>query len=174
MRKLLFITPGLFLMFCLWFVGCTNQNQSQSYKETEKLHQDSVIQFINGYVDEIWNKGDFSKAEKYWGPDFRNGFAPELKIGPDGMREQIKPFLASFDSIHFKIGDIMVDGNKVSFWVEITAIHTGEFMGIPPTNKPVKFREAAWYEMKDGKLDVVYGFVDWMMFFEQIGQFPEM
>lgn len=174
MKKLLFITPGLFLMFGFLFFGCTNQNPGQSYKEAEKLHQDSVKQFIADYVDEIWNKGDFSKAEKYWGPDFRNGFAPELKIGPDGMMEQVKPLLAALDSIHFEIKDIMVDGNKVSLWIEITAKHTGELFGIPPTNKQVKFREAAWYEMKDGKLDVVYGFVDWMMFFEQVGQFPEM
>lgn len=172
MKRLLFITTGLF--FCLSFFSCTNQNHNQLGLEAEKLHQDSVKQFIADYVEEIWNQGDFSKAEKYWGPDFRNGFAPELKIGPEGMMKQVQPFLAAFDSIHFEIEDIMVDGNKVSFWINITAKHTGEMFGIPSTNKHVKFREAAWYEMKDGKLDVVYGFVDWMMFFEQVGQFPEM
>jgi len=163
----------LLSVLCLFF-SCTNQNHNQSGIDAEQLHQDSVKQFITDYIDEIWNQGDFSKAEKYWGPDFRNGFAPELKIGPEGMMQQIKPFLAAFDSLHFEIGDMMVDGNKVSFWIEISGKHTGKFYGIPPTNKAIKFREAAWYEMKDGKLDVVYAFMDLMMLFEQLGQFPKI
>lgn len=168
-------TTSLFLITIVFaFFSCTNQNHKISGLEAEKLHQDSVKQFIIDYVNEIWNKDDFSKAEKYWGPEFRNGFAPELKIGPEGMMQQIKPFLAAFDSLHFEIGDMMVDGNKVSFWIEITGKHTGEFYGIQPTNKAIKFREAAWCKMKDRKLDVVYAFMDLVMLFKQLGQFPKM
>lgn len=131
-------------------------------------------QFIHEYVEEIWNKGDFSNVDKYWGSDFKNVFAPQFAHGPEGMKNQVAYFLNAFESIQFRIMDLIIEDDKVAMWVEISAIHTGELFGIKPTNKQVKFREAAWYKIKNGKLDEVYPFVDWNMLFEQLGQYPEI
>lgn len=140
----------------------------------DKNNQAITSQFIHEYIEEIWNKGDFSKAEKYWGSDFKNVFAPQFAHGPEGMKKQVAYFLNAFDSIHFKIMDLMIEDDKVSMWIEISATHTGDIFGIKPTNKSVKFREAVWYKLKDGKLDEVYPFVDWNSLFEQLGQYPEL
>jgi len=137
-------------------------------------HADRVKQFIKDYIQEIWNKRDFTKADKYWGADFRNVFAPQFEHGPEAMKSQVAYFLSAFDPFHFEIKDIMLDGNKISMWVEISGTHTGELFGIQPTNKQVLFREAVWYTMKDGKLDEVYPFVDWNSFFEQLGEYPKL
>ena len=153
-------------------IGCTNNTQPVQGKVDPGAKEDSIKQFVYDYVEDIWNNKDFSNADKYWGPEFRNGFAPELGSGPEAMKKQVESFLEAFDPFHFEIKDIMVEGNKVSMWIDVTAIQSGDFMGIKATNKEVIFREAAWYEMKDGKFDVVYGFVDWNMLFQQLGEYP--
>lgn len=56
---------------------------------------------------------------------------------------------------HFEIKDMIIEGDKISMWIEISGTHTGELFGIKPTNKEVKFHEAVWYKMKEGKLQTV-------------------
>lgn len=137
-------------------------------------HEDSIKQWIQQYLDEIWNKGEFSHSEKYWGPEFVNVFSPESGKGPEAMQKQVAYFLEAFDSIRFELKDILVKDNKIAAWVEITGKHTGELFGILPTFKEVKFREAVWYTLKDNKLNEVYPFVDWNSLFIQLGSYPEL
>lgn len=155
----------------LSLVACNTNNYEQNRMQQ---HQDSVITWLHNYIDEIWNRRDFSKADTYWGPDFRNVFAPQLPTGPEAMKQQVAYFLNAFEPFHFEVKDIMVQGDKVAMWIEISGTHTGELFGIKPTHKKVKFREAVWYKMKDGKLDEVYPFVDWNDLFEQLGQYPAL
>lgn len=166
--NLLFILP-----FFLILSSCVNTNQKISSHMPDS-HTDSLKQFIYTYVDEIWNKGNFEHAETYWGPDFRNVFSPGSDHGPEGMQQQVAYFLGAFNPYHFEIKDLMIDGEKVSMWIEITGTHTGELFGIKPTHKQVMFREAVWYKLKNGKLDEVYPFVDWNSLFLQLGTYPEI
>lgn len=155
------------------FYGCQNA-EKLTPKKNSIMNNDQIRQWYLSYIDEIWNKRDFTNAEKYWGADFKNVFAPQFEHGPAGMKKQVEYFLDAFDSFHFEIKDMMVDGDKISIWAEITGKHTGELFGIKATGREVMFREAAWYKLKDGKLDEVYPFVDWNTLFEQLGQYPTL
>ena len=162
---------------CFILAACNNSIQSDNQNKNDimvKQHQDSIKQWYLNYIDEVWNKRNFTNADKYWGKDFKNVFAPQFEHGPNGMKNQVAYFLNAFDSFHFEIKDIMIDGDKISVWAEISGKHTGELFGIKPTGKEVKFREAAWYKIKDGKLDEVYPFVDWNTLFEQLGEYPAL
>jgi predicted ester cyclase len=166
----------LILTFCpllIYFYSCQNAEKSSPAKNNS-MNNDQLKEWYLSYIDEIWNKRDFTKADKYWGADFKNVFAPQFEHGPAGMKNQVEYFLDAFDSFHFEIKDMMVDGDKISIWAEITGKHTGELFGIKATGREVKFREAAWYKLKDGKLDEVYPFVDWNTLFEQLGQYPAL
>lgn len=164
---------ALMLITGLSLITACNNSQTKNQTITMTDHQDSIKQWFHQYIDDVWNKGDFSHADKYWGKDFRNAFAPQFAPGPESMKKQVAYFLNAFSSFHFEIKDIMIDGDKISVWAEITGRHTGELFGIKPTNKSVKFRESAWYSMKNGKLDEVYPFVDWNSLFEQLGAYPK-
>lgn len=163
----------VFISILFLFSGC-NSNPDISTPAIADRHKDSITNFINEYVRDIWNKGDFTKAEKYWGADFKNIFAPQFPHGPEGMKKQAAYFFKAFTDFHFDIKDILIEGDKISLWAEIRGTHTGELFGIPATNKKVIFREAVWYKMKDGKLDEVYPFVDYNSLFEQLGQYPSL
>lgn len=141
---------------------------------TAVQHEDSIKQWILNYLDEIWNQGNFSRAEYYWGPEFVNVFSPESGKGPEAMKQQVAYFLKAFESIHFELKDIIIRENKIAAWVVITGKHTGDLFGIKATQKEVKFREAVWYTLKDGKLNEVYPFVDWNDLFRQLGTYPEL
>lgn len=171
------IATTLFASF-VFLSACDNLNSSSTNQNEKnimtKQHEDSIKQFIYHYVDDVWNKRDIASANKYWGNDFKNVFAPQLEHGPEGMKKQVAYFLNAFAPFHFEIKDIMIDGDKISAWCEISGTHTGELFGIKATMKEVRFREAVWWRMKDGKLDEVYPFVDWNSLFEQLGEYPKL
>lgn len=169
MRNLILILASALLILS----SCQNTEKPNSSTKII-MTKDSIKQWYLTYIDEVWNKRNFSVADKYWGADFKNVFAPQFAHGPEGMKNQVEYFLNAFESFHFEIKDIMIEGDKISVWAEITGKHTGELFGIKPTGKEVKFREAAWYKLKDGKLDEVYPFVDWNTLFEQLGQYPAL
>jgi len=51
----------------------------------------------------------------------------------------------------------------------MTAIFTGEFMGIPPTGKQIKNQGATFYRFKDGKEVEALPFSDMLSFYQQLG-----
>ena len=161
----------LLLVIGVVLTACSNNSRNQN---STAAQNDSTKQFVRRYINEVWNNRDFSKTDKYWGADFKNVFALQYPHGAEGMKTQVAYFLAAFDTFHFDVQDIIVEGDKVAAWVEITGTHTGELFGIKPTNKQVKFREAFIYKIVDGKLDEVYPFVDWNSLFMQLGQYPDM
>jgi len=142
MKRQLKYLVGTLIVSCLILTDCNNSNPSANKNETltmNKQHQDSIKQFLHDYVEEIWNKRDFSKADKYWGSDFRNVFAPQFDHGPEGMKKQVDYFLSAFEPFHFEIMEIMIVGDKISMVIEISGTHTGELFVINTTNKLVKF-----------------------------------
>ena len=169
--KILFLLYFLILQFC----SCMPAQDHKGPGNPGSLsREDSLKQWIQQYIDEIWNNRDFSNADQYWGPEFMNVFNPEAGKGPGAMRQQVDYFMKAFESFRFDLKDILVEGDKVAIWFEISGRHTGELFGIPATNREGRFREAAWYTIKDGKLHEVYPFVDWNQVFTQLGAYPKI
>lgn len=164
------------ILFCsLILLSCMQpQNPKPLETQVSNIRSDSIKQWITRYLEEVWNKRDFTNADKYWGPEFVNVFSPESGKGPEAMRQQVDYFLKAFENSHFELKNILVQGDQVALWIEISGKHTGELFGIPATHKEVRFREAVWYTLKNGKLHEVYPFVDWNDLFRQLGKYPTL
>jgi predicted ester cyclase len=60
------------------------------------------------------------------------------------------PLRAAFSDRIYNTDKFLVDGEWASCFGHIDAIHSGEFMGIAPTNKRVKIHYTDFWEVKDG------------------------
>lgn len=58
--------------------------------------------------------------------------------GLEGFKELLQGFRTAFSDMHLHVDDMVFSGNKVVTCFTSTGTHDGDFMGIPPTNKPVK------------------------------------
>ncbi|MFZ4428257.1 MAG: ester cyclase [Saprospiraceae bacterium] len=59
--------------------------------------------------------------------------------GPKALETLSKTTLAIFPDFKFNILDIVSEGDLVFARCEVSGTHTGELMGVPPTNKMMKF-----------------------------------
>jgi predicted ester cyclase len=98
------------------------------------MSTDYNLELIHRMYDAL-NAQDLDAHDKYWTEDM-------IWHGPP-----------AFGDVHGIENDIEVaDGNWVAATGFLTATHQGEWLGIPPTGKPVKMRFSDFWLIKDGLL----------------------
>jgi predicted ester cyclase len=76
-------------------------------------------------------------------------------------------FYGAFPDLHQTIEESVADGNAVALSFRATGTHTGDFMGMPATGKPI---DVAGIE--DGKIASLKEIFDAQTLMEQIGAAP--
>jgi predicted ester cyclase len=71
-----------------------------------------------------------------------------------------------FPNLHFRIEDILAEGDKVAYCLTVSGTHKGEFQGIPPTNKKVSFSSTGITNNVDGKVSEDWVDADTMGFMQ--------
>ena len=94
-----------------------------------------------------------NNMEKHFHKDFRwmgnNGCGTKKSLEEFRNNWQL-PLRAAFSDRFYNTDKFLVDGEWASCFGHIDAIHSGEFMGIAPTNKRVKIHYTDFWEVKDG------------------------
>ena len=78
----------------------------------------------------------------------------------------------AFPDLHFKIEDIVAEGDKVAYRLTVSGTHKGEFQGIPPTDKKVSFTSTGISNIADGKVAEDWVDADTMGLMQQIRAIP--
>jgi steroid delta-isomerase-like uncharacterized protein len=60
-------------------------------------------------------------------------------IGRDGLKQSMSRHLHGFPDLHVTVDDIVAEDQKVGIWYTVEGTHRGEFEGIAPTTKRVKW-----------------------------------
>ncbi|MCZ2846233.1 MAG: ester cyclase, partial [Candidatus Bathyarchaeota archaeon] len=91
-------------------------------------------------VEEVWNSGKLELVDEFISTNcIFHTFEKDLK-GPEQFRQYAEELFAVFPDIHFTIEDLIAEGNRVvSHWT-LKVTQKGEFLGIPATNKNIKFQ----------------------------------
>ncbi|MDC1449221.1 ester cyclase [Candidatus Thioglobus sp.] len=94
-----------------------------------------------------------NNMEKHFHKNFRwmgnNGCGTKKSLEEFRNNWQL-PLRAAFSDRIYNTDKFLVDGEWASCFGHIDAIHSGEFMGIAPTNKRVKIHYTDFWEVKDG------------------------
>jgi steroid delta-isomerase-like uncharacterized protein len=77
-------------------------------------------------------------------------FAGTSAVGPDAIEKVNAAFFRAFSDLSFQQESLVIDIDEVALLVHASGTHTGAFMGMPPTNRQVKFRLALFYQLRDG------------------------
>ncbi len=122
------------------------------------------------FIDEVLMTGDVDKVDEFMAPDFVDH---EQMPGSPGGREAPKWFIktmhSAFSDFGYEIQDLIAEGDRVAVRAKIRGTHTGEFMGIPATNKPFEIDTIDVVQMKEGKSVAHWGVTDAMAMMQQLG-----
>lgn len=123
-------------------------------------------------VGMVFSSLDKEAAEKYIHPDFVDHEASEgIGGGPDGYLATARYMNNAFSEATWMPLTIFAAGDKYAMAMEFSGVHTGDFMGVPATGKPVRIRHLHFFRVKDGMAIEHWGARDELTLLDQIGVF---
>ena len=121
---------------------------------------------------EALNRQDLDAHDEFWREDMVwHGPPPFGSIhGRDAFKtEVLVPFYAAFPDYHAKNDIEFANEAWVAATGYVTGTQRGEWMGLPPTNKPMRMRFSDFWSVKDGKLHENWVMVDHVDVLRQLG-----
>jgi predicted ester cyclase len=119
------------------------------------------------------NIGDLDRFDELVDPGFVDHNAlPGQKPGVDGLKDAYRMFSSAFSDLWYTFEDLIAEADKVVGRGVIEGRHTGPFMGIPPSDKVIRWTGTRIFRVADGK--VTDGWIDLDMFgmMMQMGAIP--
>jgi steroid delta-isomerase-like uncharacterized protein len=130
-------------------------------------------QVMHEYLEEFWNNGDFSIAEKTIAP---NAYFHDFEDSPDpipqglaGVKMIYSNFQKAFPDIRMDIDDMIEEGDKVAVRWTVKGTQTGVFQGIPPTYREIDFTGTTIVRIADGKIAEGWQNMDIIKGMQQLG-----
>ena len=136
--------------------------------EEEQRNKEIVTAFVKAT-----NKLELDKLDDMVVEDYvEHQPIPGQPPGREGLKWAYKVFNEPFPDLEFDFADVIAEGDLVVGRGIGEAVNKGSFMGIPPTNKPVKWSGTRLFRMKDGKLVEGWINIDMLGMMQQLGVVP--
>ncbi len=91
-------------------------------------------------VEEVLNQGDLAVADELMSPTcIHHVPGAKLASGPASLWNWVSRTHRIFPDFHAIVEDEFAAGNRVAQRITAYGTHRGEFLGIPPTGRPVEF-----------------------------------
>ena len=130
-----------------------------------KMYTHVWDEIINNRKLDMFNDSNFTKSVVMHA-------SPSDVVGIDSARAYYANYLTGFSDISFTIKDVFGMGNKLVKHWNFKGTHTGNFFGIPATNKKVDIDGATLVRMESGKIAEERDFFDNLEFMQQLGLIP--
>ena len=98
--------------------------------------------------------------------------APGQAPSREGMKPLIEGFAAAFPDLGITIHEVVGAPGRAAVRAEITGTHTGEWFGVPPTNRAFRMPIHEFHHIKDGRITHTWHLEDWFGWLFQVGAWP--
>jgi steroid delta-isomerase-like uncharacterized protein len=99
---------------------------------------------------------------------------PIEATGAEKLKEVFGKLHRAFPDLRIAVEDLIEQGDKVVSRNTVTGTHLGEYMGLPPTGKPVAYNEIFIARVRDGRIAETWGVVDVLSQLRQLGAIPDL
>src|SRR3984957_9617511 len=133
------------------------------------MAQDNAA-IVRGFVEEVITRGNIEAAAQYvWKDVVEQVPLPGQGPGLDGLKDIIRAMRAGFPDIVFSIQEQIAEDDKVASRFQWTGTHTGEFLGIPATGRPVRVWGIVIDRLEDGRIKDTRIIMDTLGMMAQLG-----
>lgn len=161
-------------LFCLIFMvatGCSGPKDVQVADDSaaSAAEKEALVRQVLDLIDERKLDAAFQLYAEdyiYHGPG-----GQELR-GRDGIRGLWDVYLTGFPDLSSTVEDMISQGDKLVLRWTIRGTHTGEFLGVPASNRKITLPITEIFRIADGQLVEAWDQYDRLGLMEQIGGIP--
>jgi predicted ester cyclase len=129
------------------------------------------MQIVRRFIDRYQTAGDKVVLRETISPRLVN--RTPMQDDPPGGVEEVEGifdmFHAAFAEFAVEVHRQFAEGDAVMTYKTFTGTHTGEFQGIPPTGRAVRFDVMDIVRLEDGQIVEHWGVVDQVGLLRQLG-----
>lgn len=128
---------------------------------------------VRRIFEEGMNKQNLDVFDDCFTPGFVNHDMPAPVPGPEGFRQVFGTFMTGVPDMHVTLEEVLAaDDDKVVTRGVFTGTHTGEFMGVPASGKPIEVKFIDIWRIEGGKVAENWVRLDLLALMQQIGALP--
>jgi steroid delta-isomerase-like uncharacterized protein len=141
---------------------------AQRHSEAE-----AVKAVVRRNTEQVQGQGDFALFDELFADDFVDHTA-EPSTTPDkaGVRVLYHRPREAFPDFRPEIHWQTVDGDVVTTYKTYHGTHLGDFLGVAPTGKTIRFETVDAMRVRDGKITDHWGVANLYSVLQQLGQLP--
>jgi predicted ester cyclase len=131
-------------------------------------------QLVEGFIQDLFTRGDLDAVDRYLGPDFMNHDLPFLGApdGPEGMRRAADSFRRACPDWHSDVQLLVTEEDVVVERLVASGTHRGELMGVAPTGAVLVLEGIQIFRIRGDKIVERWGRLDEMGLARQLGLVP--
>jgi pSer/pThr/pTyr-binding forkhead associated (FHA) protein/ketosteroid isomerase-like protein len=137
-------------------------------------HAEAHRALFNRWFEELWNKKNYEITKELVASEFtaHGAGGQDIKQGPDGVAGMVKIWHDAFPDGHMTMDDIITEGDLSTIRMTFRGTHTGEFYGVPASNKPVEVTSIGIDRVVNGKITEGWGELNMLGMMMQMGAIP--
>jgi steroid delta-isomerase-like uncharacterized protein len=122
---------------------------------------------------EVQSGGDFALFDELFADDFLD-HTPQPNCSPDkqGALQLYKVLRTAFPDFHAEIHWQRADGDVIVTYKTYHGTQRGEFLGIAPTGRAIRFETVDAMRVRNGKISEHWGVANLFSVLQQLGAWP--
>lgn len=149
---------------------------SSPKKESDSpaAHAEQHRALFSRWFEELWNKKNYAITRELVASEFtaHGAGGQDIKQGPDGVAGMVKIWHDAFPDGHMTMDDLITEGELSTIRMTFRGTHTGDFYGVPASNKPVEVTSIGIDRVVNGKISEGWGELNMMGMMMQMGAIP--
>jgi steroid delta-isomerase-like uncharacterized protein len=128
------------------------------------------------YVEEVWKDENLDIADEVFAEKYlsHQSDGTVLERGPEDVKKFVTEYRSAFSDIEDVVEDMIGEGDKVVTRWTLRATHTGEFRGIPATDKRITITGIGIFRFsEEGEVMESWDSLDQLGMLRQLGVIPE-
>lgn len=136
------------------------------------IEQNKAI--VRQLIEQVINQNNFSLVEEIIAADIieHEELPPGIPTGLEGTKIMFTMLHSAFPDFKATIHELIAEGDKVVVFMTWSGTQLGEWMGLPPSGKPIAIHVMDIFRVADGKIVEHWGLMDSMKMMQQLGAMP--
>lgn len=135
----------------------------------KKIMSSQIKALVQKYYD-MWNDGDFEKADTFMHTDikFRGSLGFDID-GVDAFKEYAKMIIQAFPDLYHVPEEVVCEDDKAATYVLYAGTHKGKLFNLEATGERFRYNGAAFFTLDEGKFSKIRVLGDRHTLYEQLG-----
>jgi steroid delta-isomerase-like uncharacterized protein len=133
------------------------------------MSQEENKAIVRRFFEEAWNQQNLNVIDEIFAPTVVFNGQP---ITRDALKQALAGRRTAFPDIQVTVDDQIAEGEKVSTRRTWQATHRGQYRGIAPTGKQVKWTQISVVRFSQGRIVEDWAVADELGILQQLGALP--